>query len=231
MTKPKLIENEFYHIYNRGVSKQKIFHDAEDYQRFLKLLYICNNKKKFKFKDLLKYKKNIYDLDRDQELAQISFYVLMPNHFHILISSTFTKGGLNITTFVKKVSIGYAQYYNNKYKRTGTLFEGRFKAEHVDSDNYLKYLFSYIHLNPIKLIQSDWREKGIKNFEKAKQFLLNYNYSSHNDYLNPTQTKVGQNKIIDKHSFLKMFDHKVDFQKDIFTWLTLSTFTKGGLKK
>ena len=93
MRKNRLAENENYHIYNRGVGKQKIFHDDEDYKRFLKLMYICNNQKRFKFKDLLKLKRNIFDLNRENIIVNVHFYTLMPNHFHICLNSTFPKGG------------------------------------------------------------------------------------------------------------------------------------------
>lgn len=62
----------------------------------------------------------------------------------------------------------YTMYFNKKYERTGSLFQGTFKAEHLDRDEYLKYIFTYIHLNPIKLIDPKWRENGIKNSTIAK---------------------------------------------------------------
>lgn len=215
----KITEGEFYHIYNRGAGKQKIFHDQEDHQRFLKLMYICNNRKKFKFKDLIKRKKDIYSISREDLIVSVSCYVLMPNHFHILISSTFPKGGQNISDYIKKICIGYTQYYNQKYGRTGTLFEGRFKAEHVDNDRYLKYLLAYIHLNPIKLIQSDWKSKGIKNLAAAKSFLESYFHSSYSNYILSTFPKGGQEKIVDVESIYKVFPKKTNFKDDLFEWL------------
>src|SRR3989344_8568343 len=130
-------EGEYYHIYNRGNSKQTIFHDKSDYDRFIKLLFLSNGENNFK---IYKISKNIYEVDRGRRLVGIGAYCLMPNHFHLLITQT-DKG--SITRFMQKVSTGYSMYYNKKYQRSGALFEGKFKAEHADNDNYLKYLFSY----------------------------------------------------------------------------------------
>ena len=59
-----------------------------------------------------------------------------------------------------KLGTGYSMYFNRKYKRTGALFVGAFKSQHANSDEYLKYLYAYIHLNPVKLIDSTWKEEG-----------------------------------------------------------------------
>ena len=83
---------------------------------------------------------------------------------------------------VEKLSTGYSGYFNKLHERVGSLFQRTYKAEHLDTDEYLKYMFAYVHLNPIKLIQRDWKESGIKNLQKAKQFLSTYHYSSYFDY-------------------------------------------------
>src|SRR3989344_3214113 len=137
---------EYYHIYNRGNSKQTIFHDKADYDRFLKLLFLSNGEENFKVQFI---GKNIYEFNRGKELVHVGAYCLMPNHFHLLLTQA-QDGG--ISKFIQKLSTGYSMYYNKKYERSGTLFEGKFKSQHAGEDNYMKYLFSYIHLNPIKLI-------------------------------------------------------------------------------
>src|SRR3989338_5483185 len=100
----------------------------------------------------------------------------MPNHFHLLLKEI-EMGG--ISQFMGKLSTAYSMYFNKKYERTGSLFEGRFKSSRIANDNYLHYLFAYIHLNPIKLIEPMWKEKGINDFARAKEFLGRYNYSSY----------------------------------------------------
>src|SRR3989338_2817578 len=156
---------EYYHLYNRGNSKQVIFRDKEDYYRFITLLYTCNGVNNFRnFLVQNTKEKDPYLFERGKHLVSIGAFVLMPNHFHILITE---KEGNGVSKFMQKLSTAYVMYYNNKYERTGGLFEGKFKSQHLADDRYLKYIFSYIHLNPIKLLQKDWKEIDIKNKTKA----------------------------------------------------------------
>ena len=110
-------------------------------------------------------------------------------------------------------------YYNKKYKRTGSLFEGKFKSQHAGTDRYLKYLFSYIHLNPIKLIQKDWKEKGINEKQKVLDFLLNYKYSSYRDYLGIYRQ---ESLIINRKAFPNYFPTNTQFKNEIFDWIKLT---------
>ena len=74
-------------------------------------------------------------------------------------------------------------YFNDVYERQGGLFQGSFKASHVNEDRYLEYLYSYIHLNPTKLIEPNWKEGGVKNNKRVKEFLSEYTHSSYLDYI------------------------------------------------
>jgi putative transposase len=121
----------------------------------------------------------------------------MPNHFHILLKPLIKNG---VSLFMHKLCIAYATYFNQKYTRTGTLFEGRFKAKNIDNDRYLKYVFSYIHLNVQKLIPN----------------LNDYPYSSFLDYCG--QVRI-QNKIINKKLFPEYFSTKEDFLNEINQWI------------
>lgn len=210
--KQSFVEKEFYHIYNRGNSKQKIFHDAKDYEHFISLLYACNSKNNFKIQNLNK-KESLYDFERGNLIVSIGSYCLMPNHFHLLITQT--QDG-DISKFMQKLSTAYVMYYNKKYKRTGSLFEGKFKSQHINNDKYLKYLFSYIHLNPIKLIDKLWKEKGITNKNRALDYLNSYQYSSFLDFLGKERL---QNKILNIEFFPNYFPQKSLFLKEIFEWL------------
>lgn len=212
LRKVNLVSGEYYHLFNRGNSKQKIFHDNEDYFRFMSLLFACNSFNNFRA-DAFSKKESPYDFERGKQIISIGSYCLMPNHFHILITQTEEKG---ISKFIQKLTTAYVMYYNKKYKRTGGLFEGKFKSEHTKDDRYLKYLFSYIHLNPIKLIQKNWKEIGIKNKKDTLEYLQNYKYSSYLDFLG---IKRIQNKIIKVESFPKYFPNKKSFEGEIFEWL------------
>lgn len=213
--KMKFVSGEYYHIYNRGNSKQKLFLDKEDYTRFISLLYACNQKSTLKVNNLSK-DKTLYDIDRDELLVFIGAYCLMPNHFHLVVTQS-DNADTGISTFLQKVSTAYSMYFNKKYKRVGSLFEGKFRSQYADSDVYLKYLFSYIHLNPVKLIQKDWKEVGIKNKKETIDYLNKYSYSSYLDYLGESRI---QNRILDRKHFPKYFPSKNLFIKDIFEWLS-----------
>jgi len=137
----------------------------------------------------------------------------MPNHFHLLITQ---KDGGDISKFMQKLSTAYVMYYNKKYKRTGGLFEGKFKSQHLSTDKYLKYIFSYIHLNPVKLIDKDWKEKGIRNKKESLKYLHQYSYSSFSDFLGIQRI---QNKVLDKNDFPRYFSNSKVFLGEIFEWL------------
>jgi len=222
--KENFIEGEFYHLYNRGNSKQKIFLDDQDRKRFIKLLYLSNSEKYINFReDIVKKKIDVWEFNKGKPIVSIGAWALMPNHFHILITPTShptSDVGLNqVSYFMKKLCISYSKYFNIKYKRTGSLFETNFKSSHIDTDPYLKYIFSYIHLNPVKLIDPMWKENGINNIEKTKKFLENYKWSSYQDYLGK---KRDQNKILSKKDFPEYFDNPKIFKKEIFEWLSFN---------
>jgi putative transposase len=223
----EFVEGEYYHIYNRGNSKQKIFLDDKDRERFLKLLYLCNSKQRIDFKnDITKKKINAWDFEKGEAIVSIGAWVLMPNHFHIYITPK-TEARLPscnaITDFLHRVLTAYSKYFNAKYQRTGSLFESKFKSVHITKDTQAKYLFSYIHLNPIKLINPKWEEEGIGDKKKTLNFLNSYKWSSYLDYLNIIRPEI---KVINRKDFLDYFDSKKSFQEEIFEWIK----TKDGSK-
>ncbi len=194
---------EFYHVYNRGNSKQVIFHDEQDHLYFINLLMIVNSEQKVKT-GVTK------SVDLEERVISIGSYCLMPNHFHILVKQEKDKG---ITIFMQKLLTGYVGYYNKKYKRTGSLFEGKFKSKHAGLDTYLKYLFSYIHLNPLKIMDTNWKKSKLHG--KQLDFLLKYPYSSFNEYF------ASNFEIVNKEAFPNYFPTKSSFLKEIITWLKL----------
>ena len=220
--KVSLVNGEYYHIYNRGNSKQKIFLDDQDRDRFLKLLYLCNSKQGIDFREqIVRAKINAWDFERGVPVVFIGAYCLMPNHFHLYLTSN-AEARLpqddGVVVFMHKVLTAYSKYFNAKYKRTGSLFETKFKAIHIKKDTQAKYLFSYIHLNPIKLIDSKWKEHGIKNKKEALAFLKSYQWSSYIDYLEIFRS---ENKIINRIDFLNYFKTRRDLRKEIFDWIKI----------
>ena len=202
-----LVGGEFFHLYNRGNSKQLIFLDNEDYERFIKLLYLCNSEHNINFRnDIIKKHIDPFDFERGGLLVYIGAWVLMPNHFHIYISSPRQFLGpkelASIAKFMLKLLTSYSMYFNKKYNRTGKLFENKFKSVYIKNEVQAKYLFSYIHLNPVKLINPKWKEQGIKNKEKVVSFLDSYKYSSYLDYVGLIRK---ENKILNRENFLNYF--------------------------
>ncbi len=222
--KNPLVKGEYYHIYNRGNSKQKIFLDKNDYYHFVKCLFICNTYKNFKFRDdIVDAQIDAFDFDRGKPLVSIGAWVLMPNHFHIYLTTNSHMSDMwkknNISEFMRKLSTSYSKYFNAKYKRSGGLFEGSFKSVLVSEDTQAKYLFSYIHLNPIKLIDSKWKENGIKNKKVALKFLNLYKWSSYLDYIGVSRK---ENKILSVPDFPEYFQGVADFDAEILEWITSS---------
>lgn len=216
LRKVNFVEGEYYHIYNRGNSKKEIFHDKYDYFHFIKLMFICNNINNIRIFNENRYGLEIFDREL-KSIISLGAYCLMPNHFHFLITEKIEGG---ISKFMQKLSTAYVMYYNKKYGHTGSLFEGKFKSQHGNTDRYLKYLFSYIHLNPIKLIQKDWKEKGIRNKKEAFNFLENYEYSSYQDYIKKERI---QNKVLNIKDFPDYFNTKERFKNEIMEWLFLQS--------
>jgi len=206
-----LVPGEFYHVYNRGNSRQIIYRTLHDYARFLALLYVANSTGSFVFRDI--DSDVMFDHERGELLVAIGAYCLMPNHFHILLTPLVEDGA---ATFMRRLATGYSMYFNKKHHRTGSLFEGRFKSEHVDSDNYLKYLFSYIHLNPVKLLQPDWQQQGIINLQDTFTYLDAYRYSSYID----NAVSRPESNILNRTPFPEYFSTKQAYDAEMEDWLT-----------
>lgn len=126
MARPYRLQSEdcFYHITSRGDDRKKIFLSEGDYQKFL--CYISSAKAKYKF--------------------HVYAYCLMTNHYHLLLETT----QANISKIMHYLNGSYTTYYNIKRKRSGHVFQGRFKSIVVDKDSYFQELSRYIHLNPVK---------------------------------------------------------------------------------
>ena len=146
-----LVPGEVYHIYNRGAHKRDIFVHEQDYRRFQLLLHVSNTASRVNMRDLFtRYKgqtfADIFMLEKpDKDLAEVLAYCLMPNHFHIILRQ---KADAGISTFLHKLFTAYSMYFNVKHDHSGILSQGSFKSRHVNTENYFRYLFSYVHLNP-----------------------------------------------------------------------------------
>jgi putative transposase len=147
----------YYHIYNRGVNKRKIFIDDQDYATFLGL-----------FKRYLDAKPEVGSQRREYAWlvndVEIVAFCLMPNHFHLLIYQVETNA---ITKLLRAICSSYVTYFNQKYNRVGVLFQGNFKAIKIIDENYLMYLTRYIHRNPSNYLKWEWSSLGYWVGEKS----------------------------------------------------------------
>lgn len=153
------------------------------------------------------------DIPRGETIVDIGAWCLMPNHFHLILKEKVENG---ISMFMKKLLTGYSMYFNVKEQRKGKLFEGKFQAKHLDYDQYLKYEFTYVHLNPISLVDSGWKEKYIEDNKRAKNFLDNYEYSSYLDYKGIERP---EGEILNKESFPEYFETAADFEEMVDEWI------------
>ena len=182
--RPPLVNGEIYHIVTRGVGDSLIFKNERDYYRAIFSLYEFNTIQPVEIKKRReeRLKKSVGELFSDTRklVVEILAFYFMPNHIHLLARQIQDNG---ITQFMRKLGAGYAAYFNKKYNRKGHLFQGRFKAVHIKTDEQLITVFTYIHTNGISLIEPEWKERGIKNPEKVIKFLEDYKWSSYPDYI------------------------------------------------
>lgn len=169
-------DNSYYHIYNRGVAKQTIFIDEQDYKVFLSYLktYLTPIDKKIEIFPSRQLK-NYY-----QELKLLAYCVL-PNHYHLFI---WQKEANTIAYFLKSIATKYSMYFNKKYQRSGPVFEGRYKAVMVKTETQFIYLSKYIHRNALEILP-------------AGTVLEDYKYSSYINYLGRiNQTWIDTEEIL-----------------------------------
>jgi len=179
MRKVEFANDEYYHIYNRGVDKRDVFCDEKDYARFLTEIkefntieafgglyakYLRNRNKKIDNGD------SVSSVETESPLSilalvEIICYCFNPNHYHFILKQLVESG---ISKFMHKIGVGYSMYFNQKYDRSGALFQGKFKAKHIDTNEYLLWLSGYVNGNA-----------EIHKMSKAR----NYNWCSYPDYL------------------------------------------------
>ena len=214
-----LVTGEIFHVLNRGVDKRKIFLDDRDYLRFIHDLFEFNDVNPALNIGRYLNGSQLNDL-RNQSISrtprklivEILAFCLMPNHFHLLLRQRMDGG---ITKFMRKLGIGYANYFNQKYERTGVLFQGRYKSVLVNQESHFIHLPYYIHLNPLDLLEPEWRMGKIKNYKKAAEFLESYRWSSHLDY-------TGQKNfpsVTQREFLLKIFGGPENYEKEVVGWL------------
>lgn len=194
------VEGGFYHVYNRGVNRMEIFKDERDEGVFLSYLktYLLD-----KDKEELRKNKLMKELALNNFFSRIDLvaYCLMTNHYHFLIRQ---EGVEDLTSFMKSLMTRYSQYFNKRYRRVGPIFQGRYKAVLVESEEQLNHLSRYIHLNPVMGSQ-----------QRKRTVLLRSRPSSYPNFLREVnQPWIKPNVVLDYFSKFGKGSYK-DFVEDI----------------
>lgn len=186
MRKTQFINNQYYHIYNRGVDKREVFLDENDYQKFLRNLKDFNNKSYYEQrKQVIEEKKELGSFLKEFEgVVEVIAYSLAPNHFHLILKQLVDGG---ISNFMHKMGTSFTNYFNKKYIRSGVLFQGAYKAIQVKNDNYLLWLSGYVNGNV------EIHQIGAAEFYKWTSF-KNFLSEDQNDILGDTGVILSQFK-------------------------------------
>lgn len=170
-----LITDNYYHVFNRGVNRMPIFSDRADYIHMTNLArYYKISKPEIRFSKFLILasslrKETWKKIESEESQVDILSYCFMPNHFHLLLLQT-EEGG--ISKFMGDFQNSYAKYFNLKSDRIGPLFQGPFKAVHIETDEQLMHVSRYIHLNPYSSV-----------VVKKPEQLSTYSWSSFLEYI------------------------------------------------
>ncbi len=203
MRKKPLAENNYYHIYNRGTDKRKVFLDTRDYERFLLSMNLLNDEKDsimLKWRDFKLYHISgtlqdffqtlqTSDVWRKVPLVEICAYSLIPNHFHFILKQIARNG---IARFMQKLGNSYTKYFNERQKRSGVLFQGKFKSSHIGRNHLLLRLSVYVNCN-----------SEIHKIHPAK----NYRWCSYPYYLGKEKSDICR-----KETIITQFRNVKDYQ-------------------
>ncbi len=182
---------ELWHVLNRGVEGRNLFLDTQDYARFVHNLYEFNDSapadnlwRHFDSSGMRDFVNPSSRMKR-KLLVNIHGWALMKDHYHLLLSER-VDGGISL--FLRKLNVGYANYFNARYKRKGTLFQGRTKKILIEHQSHFLYILHYLHLNPLDYLEgaNKWRlrsKSGIRNVGEALEYLDSYRWSSYLDYV------------------------------------------------
>ncbi|MDP3052081.1 MAG: transposase [bacterium] len=217
--RPRLVNDEIYHVVVRGAGDSRIFHNKGDYFRAVFSLYefndsapvIIRDRRKLRNKSKTTRERFSGNSSKRDLFVDILAFCFMQNHLHLLLKQLADDG---ISKFMRKLGAGYVGYFNKKYTRKGPLF-AKFRAVHIKTDAQLKIVFSYIHTNPIALIEPGWKNFGIKNSEKAIRFLEDYKWSSYLDYIG----KRNFPSVTERDIFLQLIGDERACRNFVVDWI------------
>jgi len=208
MRKVRFCPGEYYHVLNRGVGKENIFLDERDWIRFLFLIlylqapntiynisdHVTHFTKHRVFSSLRKNTVALKTIAKERTVELVCF-TLMPNHFHLLIREKEPSG---ISNYLQRVQNAYSKYFNIKYKRSGHVLQGPFRAIHIEDNEQFLYTSAYIHSNPRQL--SPWRNK-----------ITEYPWSSFMDYTHENRWDI----LLVRKYLLTQFKKPSDYTRSV----------------
>ena len=213
----KLLVGQYYHVFSRGVNRQPLFRDDQDFQRFYESLYLFND---------INYKRPGGGRDEDREIrlatwklyeserkpyVKIISFAFIPNHFHLFIQPLQEDGA---PKFLHKLNKGFARYHNLRHGRSGHVFEGTYKSVHIIKEAHFFHIPRYIHLNALDLTHPNWREGTIADWPSAKQQLDAYPWTSHHVYMGKEQPLP----VIDETAAREFFPTIEEYEKYLRDW-------------
>lgn len=207
-----LVNNQIYHVFNRGINHQPTFLDKIEYKRAklvidfyrfgnlptkLSKFLTLSNDDRIKIMDNLRKENN--------KLVDILAYCLMPNHFHFLLRQLTDKG---ISKYLGNLQNSYTRYFNTRNKRDGSLLLDQFKAKLITTDEQLIHVSRYIHLNP-------YTSYIVKDFNN----LLQYHWSSLSEYLE-NKPEICELETIMSYfkspkAYQKFLEDQADYQRQL----------------
>lgn len=243
--KRKFFNDEFYHIFNQGTDKRRIYSDKSDYLRFIHDLYEFNNSnsaiefsRSYNIEKLKVSGKFVPNLNSHEEnLGKgwsrekkkddkksnknsrdklVNIYAfVMMPNHHHILAEQIQANGISL--FMSKLHGGYSRAFNLKYKRSGHLFQGPFKSIHIKDDIHSGFLICYLHSKPLDFWKKNWRDKRLNDQEikQALKFLEKYKYSSHLDYAG----KKNFAPVISREFLLDFFDGTKGYNEFFVDWL------------
>lgn len=220
------VSDSYYHIYNRGVEKRTIFEDDNDYTVFLACLKLYLNPPKpidRRFSVTLQGPSPtdtntlVYAPCRQPNnhygKIELVAYCLMPNHFHLCIKQTEKR---DMDHFMRSLSTKYAMYFNKKYERVGSLFQGRYKAVLIETEEQFTYLTKYIHRNPLALTSYKDRPRQLGKYSFSSY--PNYLGARRQNWINPTNILSyfsEKNRYNSYQSFVEESISEIENEKNI----------------
>ncbi len=204
---------ELYHALNRGVDRRALFLDSKDHARFVHDMWEFNDVEDAKnvFYRAQHISGFVNPYIAKERIVDIHAWCLMKNHYHLLISEK-VDGGLS--KFLRRLNVGYANYFNERYKRQGTLFQGRTKRIPITNDAHFLHILNYIHCNPLDFLKGaeNWRLGAIANSSTALTYLSRYKWSSYLDYIDTANFS----SVLTKDLFSDVFGN---YKKEIADFL------------